>query len=598
MKKFEVLKKYFGYEKFRQGQENVIDKILSGKEVLGIMPTGAGKSLCFQVPALCMDGVTIVVSPLISLMKDQVRSLVQAGIRAAYINSSLTYNQYLKAMENARDGVYKIIYVAPERLVTEDFIAFAKEVKISMLTVDEAHCISQWGNDFRPSYAKIPEFIEAIGYRPLINAFTATATEKVKLDICRMLGMKPDIIVTGFDRENLYFEVRRPESKQSELIKILREHISETGIIYCNTRKNVDMVYEFLSKRKMNAVKYHAGLSDEERKVNQDTFLYGDDVIMVATNAFGMGIDKPDVRFVIHYNMPKDMESYYQEAGRAGRDGEKAVCIMLFSYQDVIMDKYLIEQKEYDTEDENQIEQLKAQDMQRLDFIKNYSNTAMCLRKSILGYFGEHIDDCKNCGNCNSKFRVSDEKKKAKAVISCISGLRTQFGKVMIADILCGNENDKIEEWGLDRLESYGVLSFASVKEVRAVIDEMIFRGYLEISAGYPTLSVTQKGLDFYKSDESMFVHILEKVEKKKETVLHKESHGLFGLLREERARIAKVQGVPAFVVFSDASLHDMCRKLPVNKAEFLNVSGVGTAKADKYGKQFINIIKKYKEGI
>lgn len=596
--KYEVLKKYFGYTDFRTGQEEAIDKILAGKEVLGIMPTGAGKSLCFQVPAMLMDGITIVISPLISLMKDQVRSLTSSGIRAAYLNSSLTYPQYLKALENAYDGIYKIIYVAPERLLTPDFINFARTVDISLFVIDEAHCISQWGNDFRPSYAKIPEFFEVAGIHPNIAAFTATATPRVEQDICEMLGIHPDIVKTGYDRENLYFDVRMPDNKRSELDVFLSERKGESGIVYCNTRKNVDDIYAFLNKAGYNAAKYHAGMDDDERRKNQDRFIFEDDIVMVATNAFGMGIDKPDVRFVVHYNMPKDMESYYQEAGRAGRDGEKAYCLLLFSYQDVIIDKILIDINEYETHDTDEINWLKKQAYERLNKMQAYCTGDGCLRKYILKYFGERSKPCGNCSGCNTVGDKVDMTRCAHAVISCVSSLEREFGKKVITDVLRGRTNEKIELWNLDLMYEFGLLSDVSVQQIEAVINELIFRAFLEVSTDkYQTISVTESGIVFMGSGEKFMMRLKTTSKKKKKKVIKSADQDLIDLLKAERKKMAAVQGVPAFVICGDASITDMAAKKPQTTEEFMEVFGIGRVKAEKYGARFMKVIKNYREG-
>ncbi len=599
MNKYDALKKYFGYNAFREGQSEVIDTILEGRQVLGIMPTGAGKSLCFQIPALCMSGITLVISPLISLMKDQVNSLIQAGVRAAYLNSSLTYVQYMKALENAACGVYKIIYVAPERLESESFLNFARRADISMIAVDEAHCISQWGNDFRPSYLKIPEFANALPKKPIISAFTATATPRVEKDICEKLGLtNAEVIKTGYDRKNLYFEVIQPENKRRELINIINNHKNQSGIVYCSTRKCVDEVYEFLLERKINAVKYHAGLSDTERKENQDRFCFEDNILMVATNAFGMGIDKSDVRYVLHYNMPKDMESYYQEAGRAGRDGDNADCILLYSYQDVMIAQFLIERRENEELIEPEVlENLKKRDFERLAVMKNYCATSSCLRKYILTYFGEQYQgECGACGNCNAEIEKVDVTVVVKAVIACISELSMNYGKLMIADILSGKTNDKIESRGLDLMISYGLLNEYKNAEIMAVMDEMLVEGYLGVEKEYRTLYVTEKGAEFVKFGRSLMMKKVVVPEKKKKKTYSEtfDNPDLFELLREERARLARVRGVPAFVVFTDATLKDMCAKVPQTEAEFLQVMGVGQRKAEQFGKNFMKIIKDY----
>ena len=412
MDKYQVLKKYFGYDSFREGQEKLIDGLLTGQDVFGIMPTGAGKSLCYQIPALMFQGITLVISPLISLMKDQVAALNQAGVYAAYLNSSLTQGQYFKALDFARKGKYKIIYVAPERLLTESFLDFAIHADISFISVDEVHCVSQWGQDFRPSYLKIVEFIDRLPRRPVVGAFTATATQPVREDVTRILQLRnPRIVTTGFDRSNLYFEVRTAKDKMEQVLRLLQEHEGESGIIYCITRKLVEEVYENLKARGIAVTKYHAGLSDEERRTNQDDFIYDRCSLMVATNAFGMGIDKPDVRFVIHYNMPKNMESYYQEAGRAGRDGEPSSCILLYSGQDVRTNQFFIENNRENEElSETELEEVIAKDRERLKKMTYYCYTKDCLREYMLGYFGEPAKGyCGKCSNCQQKYDELDE---------------------------------------------------------------------------------------------------------------------------------------------------------------------------------------------
>jgi ATP-dependent DNA helicase RecQ len=459
-----ILKQYFGYDIFRPGQEELINDILAGKDVLGVMPTGAGKSLCFQVPALIMEGLTLIVSPLISLMKDQVNALNQSGAAAAYINSSLNEKQIHKALQNACNNLYKLIYVAPERLESYDFLDFARSANISMLTIDEAHCISQWGHDFRPSYSKIPEFIAKLQNRPVISAFTATATPHVRDDVINLLQLKePTVLGTGFDRPNLYFEVKKPKDKFSELITFLQDKKEQSGIIYCSTRAAVEEVCDGLKQKGYNASRYHAGLSDLERHDNQDDFIYDRVQIMVATNAFGMGIDKSNVAFVLHYNMPKDMESYYQEAGRAGRDGSPADCVLLYSGQDVRTSLWLIENaREYERFDkpEGEIsrEQILERDRARLREMTFYCSTYDCLRGYILKYFGETPPPyCGRCENCNTNFEATDVTVDAQKILSCVVRMRERYGVNLIIDTLRGSKNERILRLGLDRLSTYGI---------------------------------------------------------------------------------------------------------------------------------------------
>ena len=480
--KYHILKKYFGYSGFREGQEVLIDSILSGRDVLGIMPTGAGKSICYQVPALLLPGITLVVSPLISLMKDQVQALNQAGIHAAYINSSLSESQISKALRLAAAGQYKIIYVAPERLETYEFLQFARLAKISMLTVDEAHCISQWGQDFRPSYLKIVQFIRSLDRRPVVSAFTATATEKVKEDMICVLGLfDPTVLVTGFDRKNLYFAVETPKKKDSYVTQYVLDHKDESGIIYCATRKNVDAVCAHLLTQGIAATKYHAGLDAGARRQNQEDFIYDVRPVMVATNAFGMGIDKSNVRYVIHYNMPQSLENYYQEAGRAGRDGERAKCILLYSAQDIAVNRFFIENKEPNPDHTwEEIEQIREQDEQRLLSMQYYCLTTGCLREYILRYFGEFgTGRCENCRNCALEYEETDITQAAIKITACIRECRQRYGINVTAGILAGETRAKLREYGVSRYESYGSLKELRETEIKAMIQQMLVEGLL-----------------------------------------------------------------------------------------------------------------------
>ena len=616
MDKYGILKHYFGYDSFRTGQEKLVDAILAGQDVLGIMPTGAGKSLCYQVPALLMSGITLVVSPLISLMKDQVGALNQAGVHAAYINSSLTDNQITKALAFAKQGRYKIIYVAPERLETWGFLDFATHVEISMITVDEAHCISQWGQDFRPSYLKILEFLKKLPYRPVLTAYTATATAEVRDDIMDILNLRdPFVLTTGFDRENLYYAVKRPRDKYRELLSYLKEKEEKmpgsSGIIYCLSRKNVEEVCYQLREDGFSVTRYHAGLSDEERKENQEDFIYDRKQVMVATNAFGMGIDKPDVRFVVHYNMPKNMESYYQEAGRAGRDGEPAECILYYAPIDNRTNRFLIENGEENEELDAITKQIVMErDWERLRQMTFYCYTKECLRHYILNYFGEQTSGyCGNCLNCLTEFETVDATMEAKAIIQCIRDCYRDFGLSTIVDILKGSKSQKVLSRHLDENSQYGALASESIARIRQIINEMLVYGYLEMTADeYPVLSVA----DITKIDDNwnFEIKIPKEVEKEKEerkiqtkkrkkagavAALAEEDTELFEALRVLRRMIASEQKIPPYMVFSDKTLVHMSTMKPSNDEEMLEVNGVGEHKLQKYGERFLNEIQKYK---
>lgn len=599
----DILKKYFGYESFRPGQDQLVESIVSGRDTLGVMPTGAGKSLCYQIPALMMEGITIVISPLISLMQDQVGALVQSGIRAAYINSSLTMNQLYAVIRNAEAGVYKLIYVAPERLDSELFMNFAQKAKISMITVDEAHCISQWGQDFRPSYLNIPKFAASLPRRPVMTAFTATATQRVRDDIVRLLELRdPFTLVTGFDRKNLYFEVRRPSDKFADLKRLVTAYDKEgrSGIVYCSTRKNVEDVCAKLCDAGFSASRYHAGLSEEERRVNQEDFIFDRKKIMVATNAFGMGIDKSNVTFVIHYNMPKDVESYYQEAGRAGRDGSTSDCILLYSGQDVITAEFLIKKSFEQSEQEPAAaEETRRRDLKRLRDMTYYCTCGDCLRGYILRYFGEKAPlECGCCSVCCSDSAETDITVEAQKIISCIYRAGQRFGAKMICDILRGSESEKLSGWGLDKLSTYGIMKDTSERRIRRIMERLEVMGYIKRTEGdRPVLTVDNSALEVLRGTVVVKARIPEdevKEKKTKETLVYAADPKLMEILKKLRQRIASVQGVPAYFIFTDATLADMCEKRPCSAAEFLNVSGVGSAKLERYGDEFIGAIKGY----
>lgn len=598
--KYKILKEYFGHSDFREGQGDIVDCLLSGRDALGIMPTGAGKSICYQVPALAFDGITVVVSPLISLMKDQVTALVQSGISAAYINSSLSEPQYIRVFQNAEKGKYKIIYVAPERLTTSEFLNLCEKINVSMVAVDEAHCVSQWGQDFRPSYLKIREFIDALKVRPVVGAFTATATKEVKNDILRLLELdNPLVVTTGFDRPNLFFSVIRPDSKSARLTELVKERKDKSGIVYCATRKTVEEVCDLLNNNGFSATRYHAGLSETERKDNQEAFVYDRSQIMVATNAFGMGIDKSNVSFVIHYNMPKNIESYYQEAGRAGRDGEEADCILLYSGQDVRTNQFLIERSEVNPElSKEEQDAVRQKDMERLKFMTYYCTTNDCLRNFILRYFGDRSANyCGKCSNCLTQFETVDITVDAQKILSCIIKTGQRFGKKMICDVLRGSKSERLMRLGLESQSTYGIMKSCTEKRLREIIDSLEQQGYIAAEGGeYPVLKVTAASHGVLRGN----VNVSMKAVKAKAEQPHKSANNpvnteLLNKLKELRRELALKKRVPAYVIFSDAALTDMCVKLPQTPEEFLNVSGVGNVKLKQYGEQFLEVIGKYK---
>ena len=603
----EVLKALFGYDSFRAGQKEVIDSILAGKDAFAVMPTGAGKSVCYQVPAMLLSGITIVISPLISLMQDQVKSLNEAGVSAAFINSSLSEHAYFETVKKARQGLYKIIYVAPERLVTEGFLDLAENVEISMVTVDEAHCISQWGQDFRPSYMKIVEFVKMLKKRPVMSAFTATATETVREDIICTLGLQnPYFLVTGFDRENLFFQVDKPKNKEQYILDYISEHSGESGIIYCSTRKNVESVYELLSSKGISVGKYHAGMSTTERKKMQDDFVFDYTSIVVATNAFGMGIDKSNVRFVIHYNMPQSMENYYQEAGRAGRDGLDSKCILLFSPQDIVINRGLLEHKEMPELDFADRQTVRERDMQRLQSMEGYCYTTECLRNYILKYFGENPKKpCEDCGNCLREFETLDMTDAAKKIINCVYEARGRYGKSIIMDTVLGAKTARLEEVGAIHYKSYGVLSDANKKLLRRLIEQMILEKYLVVGnyqvikmGDISPLKDPETKVLVKITDEDKLPAKQEKAKKKSKGTESLTSAGykLFDKLRALRLEIARKENMPPYIVFNDKTLIDMAAKVPSSRQEMLDVSGVGEHKYMKYGERFLAEIEAFVE--
>lgn len=607
MTKQELLKTHFGYDTFREGQEAVIDALLAGKDVLAVMPTGAGKSICYQVPALMMKGITLVISPLISLMKDQVRSLNQAGISAAYLNSALTQGQYFTALRYAKAGRYPIIYVAPERLTTDAFLDFALSAEISMIAVDEAHCVSQWGQDFRPSYLKIAEFVAQLPKRPVISAFTATATKEVREDIARLLDLKdPFCTTTGFDRENLYFVVKTPKDKYKEVHDYILEHPDDSGIIYCLTRKLVEEVCGKLIRDGISATRYHAGLSDEERRNNQDDFIYDRCHVMVATNAFGMGIDKSDVRYVIHYNMPKNMEGYYQEAGRAGRDGDPAECILLYGGKDVVTNQYLIERGQENQEMDAATQQLiRERDQERLRQMTFYCFTHDCLREYILKYFGEYGKSyCGNCLNCQTEFVEQDITEEAKAMIRCVQSCGQRYGVNVILDTIRGASTAKIRQYHMEENPAYGDCAKVPVHKLRQIFNYLVLCDYLALTDdGYTIVKLTDSSESLLEGEKHLTMKMPKEQElrkKEKRSRLSKASAGelgeqdetLFQRLRALRLEIAREEKIPPYMVFSDKTLIHMCILKPGNEEEMLNVTGVGRHKFEKYGKMFIDAVQ------
>ena len=601
----EALKAVFGYDSFRQGQELVINAVLDGRDILAVMPTGAGKSLCYQVPAMLLSGITLVISPLISLMQDQVKALNEAGVDAAFINSSLSEKEMHDAFKNASKGQYKIIYVAPERLMSEGFVRLAKGVEISMITVDEAHCISQWGQDFRPSYMDIAEFVNVLDKRPIISAFTATATQNVREDIICSLGLSnPYFLVTGFDRENLFFQVDKPQSKDRFILDYLDRHKGESGIIYCATRKNVDRLYTLLKKWNISVAKYHAGMSIEERKQMQDDFVFDYTSIVIATNAFGMGIDKSNVRFVIHYNMPSSMENYYQEAGRAGRDGLNSECILLFSPQDIIINRFLLEHKDFSDIDPTDAMTIRERDIKRLQIMEGYCYTTECLRNYILKYFGENPKKpCDDCGNCLRQFETLDMTDEAKKIINCIYESRGRYGKNIIMDTVLGAKTARLEEIGASEYKSYGVLESSNKNLLRRLIEELLLEGYIQ-TGEYQVLKLgdisklklkdTKVLVKITDEDKATNRKLKPKKNIKGMDSLTSSGFKLFDKLKELRLEIAREEKMPPYIVFNDKTLIDMCAKMPTTKSDMLNVSGVGENKYGKYGERFIAVIKEY----
>ncbi|BCA31841.1 DNA helicase RecQ [Bacillus thuringiensis] len=581
----ELLASYFGYSSFRRGQDETIKNVLDGKDTVCIMPTGGGKSICYQIPALVFEGTTLVISPLISLMKDQVDTLVQNGIPATYINSSISIAEANQRIQLAKQGHYKLLYVAPERLDSMEFVDQLIDMKIPMIAIDEAHCISQWGHDFRPSYLHIHRILDYLPEKPLVLALTATATPQVRDDICNTLEINQEnTIMTTFERENLSFSVIKGQDRNAYLADYIRQNQKESGIIYAATRKVVDQLYEDLMKAGVSVSKYHAGMSDSDRNEQQELFLRDEVSVMVATSAFGMGIDKSNIRYVIHYQLPKNMESYYQEAGRAGRDGLDSTCILLYSSQDVQVQRFLIDQSTGESRFSNELEKLQN--------MTDYCHTEQCLQSFILQYFGEEPkEDCGRCGNCTDNRESIDVTRESQMVLSCMIRTNQRFGKQMIAQVLTGSKNKKVIEFNFHTLPTYGLLSNRSVKEVSEFIEFLISDELIAVEHGtYPTLKVTEKGKEVLLGKEN----VLRK--ERVETRQIVQDHPLFEVLREVRKEIAQGEGVPPFVIFSDQTLKDMCVKMPQNDSELLTVKGIGEHKLVKYGSHFLQAVQHFIE--
>lgn len=593
----DVLKDYFGYDSFRPVQKDIIDVILSGRDVMAIMPTGAGKSICFQVPALLLPYGTVVISPLISLMKDQVEALTAQGLAASYVNSTVPYKESIERLRDLYRGKLKLLYMAPEKLEPSYFTQCLLQVPLSMVVIDEAHCVSQWGHDFRPSYCRIHEFIASLPKRPIVTAFTATATPQVEADMKRSLALSDAALFrTGLDRPNLSFRVIRDVNKKDFVLRYVKAHRRESGIIYCATRKAVDEVYLMLEEAGLAAGRYHAGMDDEERQQAQDDFSYDRIMVMAATNAFGMGIDKSNVRYVLHYQMPKSLEAYYQEAGRAGRDGAAAECVLLYGGQDVAIQKYLIEQG-------NQPDEQKRLDYERLNRMTDYCMTSSCLRNYILSYFGERpTQPCGHCGSCENKegqVRVTDT---AALIFRTILATGERFGASVIADILKGSKSQRLKERNLLTVPTYGKLSFEKLPHIRSVLNGYLADGYL-IREGdpYPVLRLTEKARDVLDGKADVYglatgaaeVIADAAVEKGKKRTLKGAAWELFEMLRKLRLAIAREERVPPFVVFSDATLEDMAAKAPATAEAMASIRGVGTFKLQKYGDRFLQAISK-----
>ncbi len=579
----DLLKQYFGYDKFRPGQKEIIQKVIDQENVLGIMPTGSGKSICYQLPSLLLDGLTVVVSPLISLMKDQVDAANQLGIPATFINSSLDGYETARRFQEIDRQQYRLLYIAPERFIMPDFIQAMNRWNVCMIAIDEAHCISQWGHDFRPSYLQMAKQLNQLPNRPVIVALTATATIQVAADIKRLLKI-PDgnHIQTGFERENLRFQVVKDQKKEQYLVEYLKINKNKSGIIYAATRKEVDRIYHLLKKFGFSIGRYHGGLNENERTAMQEAFLYDRLQLIAATNAFGMGINKSNVRFVIHYQIPGSLEAYYQEAGRAGRDGLSSEAILLFAPQDTQVQKFFIQQSQRE-------EEQKQKEYEKLKAMTEYAYIESCLQQYILNYFGETSSPCNRCGNCLDDREIVEVTTQAQMVLSCLKRMGENYGKQMLMKVLAGSKEQKLRALGFERLSTYGLMKNQSQKETMQLIEYLISNGYLlTVDGEYPILKVTERGIQVLKGQEAVY----RKEPKKVQQLSDEETDTLFEVLRELRTDLASEAGVPPYVVFSDSTLKEMSRIRPSSRLEMLQIKGVGQSKLDKYGEAFLSRIK------